>query len=106
MQFHFILSDLETRTENEEDSSQDISEAVKLPGVLLGRSSMDVSQYLNWRKDWESEYGAEKQWEISLEDGQELLSPPERDLGKFTGPQGTYLAKNPIYAVNVENISA
>lgn len=67
---------------------------------------MDVSQYLNWRKDWESEYGAEKQWEISLEDGQELLSPPERDLGKFTGPQGTYLAKNPIYAVNVENISA
>ncbi|XP_057398649.1 zinc finger and SCAN domain-containing protein 20-like, partial [Balaenoptera acutorostrata] len=54
-------TDLETRTENEEDSSQDISEAVKLPGVLLGRSNMDVSQYLNWRKDWESEYGAEKQ---------------------------------------------
>lgn len=35
MQFHSILSDLETRPENE-NSSQDISE--QLPGALLERS--------------------------------------------------------------------
>ncbi|KAF5927305.1 hypothetical protein HPG69_017782 [Diceros bicornis minor] len=47
-------ADLETRTENEENSSQDISEEVELPGALLERSQMDVSQYFNWKKDCET----------------------------------------------------
>ncbi|XP_014698098.3 zinc finger and SCAN domain-containing protein 2 isoform X1 [Equus asinus] len=84
-------ADPETRTENEENLSQDISEEVGLPGALLERSKMDVSQSFNWKKDQESEYEAEKQREIPLEDGQGWLSPPERDLGKFIGPQGTYV---------------
>ena len=79
MQFHLILSDLETRTENEENSSQNISEEAELPGALLERPEVDVSQYLAWRRDWEGKYGAEKQWEVPLEDGRGSLSPPERD---------------------------
>lgn len=93
LQFHVILLDLETRTENEDNLSQSISEEVELPGALLERSKMEVSQYLNWRREWKSEYGAEKQWETSLEDRQESLSPPERDLGKFIRPQGIYVGK-------------
>ncbi|XP_047719089.1 zinc finger and SCAN domain-containing protein 20-like isoform X2 [Prionailurus viverrinus] len=86
-------ADLETRTENEENSSQNISEEAELPGALLERPEVDVSQYLAWRRDWEGKYGAEKQWEVPLEDGRGSLSPPERDAGKFIGPQGTYVGE-------------
>ncbi|XP_030173175.1 zinc finger and SCAN domain-containing protein 29 isoform X1 [Lynx canadensis] len=86
-------ADLETRTENEENSSQNISEGAELPGALLERPEVDVSQYLAWRRDWEGKYGAEKQWEVPLEDGRGSLSPPERDAGKFIGPQGTYVGE-------------
>ena len=83
--------------QNEENSSQDISEEAELPGVLLGRSKMDLSQYLCWRKDGGSEYGAETQWEMALDNGQESLSPVLRE---------PMLAKNPVSAVPVGNVSA
>ncbi|XP_039072653.1 zinc finger and SCAN domain-containing protein 29-like [Hyaena hyaena] len=86
-------ADPETRTEDEENSSQNISEAAELPGALLERPKVDASRYLDWRKDWEGKYGGEKQWELPLEDGRESLSPPERDTGKFIGPQGTYVGE-------------
>lgn len=93
LQFHLILSDPETRTEDEENSSQNISEAAELPGALLERPKVDASRYLDWRKDCEGKYGGEKQQELPLEEGRESLSPPERDTGKFIGPQGTYVGK-------------
>lgn len=83
--------------QNEENSSQDILEEAELPGVLLGRSKMDLSQYLRWRKDGGSEYGAETQREMALDDGQESLSPVLRE---------PMLAKNPVSAVPVGNVSA
>uniref|UniRef100_A0A8C9D9G2 C2H2-type domain-containing protein n=1 Tax=Panthera leo TaxID=9689 RepID=A0A8C9D9G2_PANLE len=72
---------------------QNISEEAELPGALLERPKVDVSQYLAWRRDWEGKYGAQKQWEVPLEDGRGSLSPPERDAGKFIGPQGTYVGE-------------
>lgn len=91
MWFHLILSDLETRTEDKEKSSQDISKEAELWGMLLERPKADASQALDWRTDWEGEYGAERPWEVPLENGQEALSPPEGDVGKFLGPQGSHV---------------
>lgn len=60
MWFHPILSDLETRTEDEKNSSQDISEEAELQGALLERPKLDASQVLDWRTDWEGERGVER----------------------------------------------
>lgn len=90
LQFHLILSDLETRTQDKEKSSQDMSEEAELWGALLERPKAAASPALDWRTDWEGKHGAERQWEVPLEDGQEARSPPEGDVGKLIGPQGTY----------------
>ncbi|XP_034880086.1 zinc finger protein 501-like isoform X1 [Mirounga leonina] len=79
---------LETRTQDKENSSQDMSEEAELQGALLERPKADPSLA---RTDWEDKHGAERQWEVPLEDGQEARSPPEGDVGKFIGPQGTYI---------------
>lgn len=80
--FHLILLDLETRTQDKMNSSQDMSEEAELRGALLERPKADPSLA---RTDWEDKHGVERQWEVPLEDGQEARSPPEGDVGKFIG---------------------
>ncbi|XP_068954841.1 zinc finger and SCAN domain-containing protein 29-like isoform X2 [Petaurus breviceps papuanus] len=81
--------------ENEENPSQEISEEIELHATLLGSSKGNVSHYLNWRKDWESEYRTERHWETLPGEAQRPPSPQERNLGNFIGLQGTYIGENP-----------
>lgn len=58
MWFHLILSDVETRTEDEQHSSQNISEEAELRGERLERPRVDASQAPDWRTAWEGDGGA------------------------------------------------
>ncbi|XP_048964438.1 zinc finger and SCAN domain-containing protein 20 isoform X2 [Canis lupus dingo] len=86
-------SDRDMRTEDKENSSQDISVEAELQGTQLERPQIDASQAPDWRKNWAGECGVEKQWETPSEDRQKALFPPERDVGKLLDPQGTYIGR-------------
>ncbi|CAD7676081.1 unnamed protein product [Nyctereutes procyonoides] len=86
-------SDRDMRTEDKENSSQDISVEAELQGAQLERPQIDASQAPDWRKNWAGECGVEMQWETPSEDRQKALFPPERDVGKLLDPQGTYIGR-------------